>query len=398
MNAMFFAFSRYSGIVLAWLMLFSVQAQKTDRIRVGLFWENRPQALLCTVHQGSYALYADGKKLRDFSGSDVVRLTVSDGRVHVKTFQGALGTFQRVVFRETQAQAALNLKASKPAQANRTYEDDLVVSVYRGKLKVVNEASFSNYLAGVVQSEAGNGHEPEYYKVQAIISRTYALKHFRRFQAEHGFNLCDRVDSQVYKTWGYNDTIRQAVETTKDVVIVDADIQLITAVFHSNSGGQTVNSEDVWTTPRPYLRATEDTFSVCQPHYEWISTYSRQDYLGYFARRHGVDTGQVDARQQLLNYCPDARTGAFLTVNEQNIPLKYVRKDLGLNSTLFCVSQSQDSVVIAGCGFGHAVGLSQEGAMRMAEEGYTYTDILHHYYRDIHLIKLSVIDFFREDP
>lgn len=35
--------------------------------------------------------------------------------------------------------------------------------------------------------------------------------------------------------------------------------------------------------------------------------------------------------------------------------------------------------------------------MRMAMEGKVYTDILHHYYTDVHLVDLNTLDFFREE-
>jgi len=54
-------------------------------------------------------------------------------------------------------------------------------------------------------------------------------------------------------------------------------------------------------------------------------------------------------------------------------------------------------VVLEGRGFGHGVGLCQEGAMRMARDGFSYTDILHHYFAKVHLVKLQNLDFFRDD-
>ncbi|HQY78747.1 MAG TPA: hypothetical protein PLJ63_03065, partial [Flavobacteriales bacterium] len=56
-----------------------------------------------------------------------------------------------------------------------------------------------------------------------------------------------------------------------------------------------------------------------------------------------------------------------------------------------------DMVVLEGRGFGHGVGLCQEGAMRMARDGFSYTDILHHYFANVHLVKLQNLDFFRDD-
>ena len=72
-------------------------------------------------------------------------------------------------------------------------------------------------------------------------------------------------------------------------------------------------------------------------------------------------------------------------------------KDLKLRSTYFSVRSEDDKVILRGRGFGHGVGLCQEGAMRMAKADLSYTDILHHYYTDVHLVDLSMLEFFREE-
>jgi stage II sporulation protein D len=61
------------------------------------------------------------------------------------------------------------------------------------------------------------------------------------------------------------------------------------------------------------------------------------------------------------------------------------------------VHQYGENVTFIGQGFGHGVGLCQEGAMRMATLGYSYSDIIHFYYKDVHLIPLRFIAFFKED-
>jgi stage II sporulation protein D len=50
-----------------------------------------------------------------------------------------------------------------------------------------------------------------------------------------------------------------------------------------------------------------------------------------------------------------------------------------------------------GRGFGHGVGLCQEGAMNMANKGFKYDEIMLFYYTDVHLTHRSVIDFFRDN-
>ncbi len=384
-------------ILIVLVILFSLlsQAQSADRIRIGVFWENRPSKMAVSGNVQSYDVIADGAVVDQLSPADLFYLTYSGDRVQLKTLSHLVGTYSKVVFRPKLPGASLTLDPIKPNDILRNYEGTFEITTARGRLKIINDVPFDLYLGGVVQSEAGNRHTLEYYKVQAIICRTYALKHFFKFKRE-GFNLCDRVDSQVYKTMAWNDTIREAVKATHDVVIVDSDINLISAVFHSNSGGNTINSEDLWVQEVPYLRAVKDTFSVCQPHYDWTVAVHKDTYLGYFAKAYGIDTADSAMQQAILNYCPAERHPYYFPRVSQ-VPLRKMRTDFKLRSTSFCTGMSADSVILVGRGFGHGVGLSQEGAMLMAKLGYNYTQILHHYYQNIHLIKLSVIDFFREE-
>ena len=371
-----------------------VWAQRADMIKVGIFWDNRPSSIKVTGRSGSYAIYADGAQVESLSPTNEVTITITNKGILLRANHRKVGYYRAIRLRAAQYDASVIITPLHPRLGTRKYEGSFDISNKGGKLKIINQVRFDQYLAGVVQSEAGNKHTPEFYKVQAIICRTYALKHYNKFKQE-GFNLCDRVDSQVYKTMGWNDTIREAVEETKDIVIVDSDINLISAVFHSNSGGATINSEDLWVQAVPYLRAVNDTFSVCQPHYDWMKAVGVDDYLSYFKTNYQFDIADSTTRNQILFYQPDKRTPYYFP-ELSKVPLRQFRSDFQLNSTAFRTGLSGDSVIIVGRGFGHGVGLSQEGAMHMAKLGYSYTDILHHYYQNIHLIKLSVIDFFRD--
>ena len=80
------------------------------------------------------------------------------------------------------------------------------------------------------------------------------------------------------------------------------------------------------------------------------------------------------------------------------IPLTQIRKDWKLKSTYFSIfDNSNGQLTLKGKGFGHGVGLSQEGAMKMIELGYNFLDVLRFYYTDIHLIDMSMRDFYLLD-
>ncbi|HBH06770.1 MAG TPA: hypothetical protein DDX92_09220 [Flavobacteriales bacterium] len=363
------------------------------RIQVGLFWNNKPESVILTVREGKYEIFGDGKKIIDLENNVMVQISAQDDKLYLKTLSQPLGSFTKVDVRESHTHSAVNIKANKPKKPNRVYEDDFHMANKDGKLGIINSVGMDNYLAGVVQSEAGKGHTVEFYKVQSIICRTYALKHYRKYK-EEGFNLSDAVDSQVYINRCENDTIRQAVELTRDIVIVDSEINLISAVFHSNSGGHTKDSEEVWSKRMPYLRGKSDPASVNQPHYRWSVYYNTQTWLEYFAQNSRADPNDPEIKELLLKYCSNPKRKYMM--RKDSLKMSTVRKDFRLKSTNFCVKHKGDTVEIQGKGFGHGVGLSQEGAMAMAERGKKFNEILHFYYKDVHLIKLSVMDFFKD--
>ncbi len=349
-----------------------------------------------TVKQGSYEIIGDGHEVMDFSAQDMLKIETKNGQLQLRTFSSFVGSYKRIEINGIHESCALNIKPSKPSLGGRSYPDNLDISVWEGKLKIINDVDLNDYLAGVVQSEVGNRKTKEFYKTQAIISRTYALKHWYKYE-DLGFNLCDRVSSQVYKTMCWNDTIAAAVKQTKDLVLVDSNVNLIAAVFHSNSGGQTTNSEDVWLTAAPYLRSVPDTFSYEMPHSSWTDTLSITDWYAYFAQTNLADTANDSVRISLLNYCPEERPIYFFE-QDSLLPTKIMRRDFKLKSTWFCIEPNADSTLIAinGRGFGHGVGMPQEGAMRMAKVGYSYEEILHYYYYNVHIVRLSLLDYLRE--
>jgi stage II sporulation protein D len=80
---------------------------------------------------------------------------------------------------------------------------------------------------------------------------------------------------------------------------------------------------------------------------------------------------------------PDYIVGAFL------LPLRILRSELDLRSTFFSVSVNGDSVLLSGRGYGHGVGLCQEGAMVMSVKGFTFEDIIRFYYPGVRLIRIQ---------
>lgn len=363
-------------------------------VNVKILSNTKLSSIIISTLPGEYLVSGDGNIVND-STISIFQLSADGDSIQLKTIERIIGKFSVIKFNSNSPATNITIKSQLPERKVRAFEGDLEISVSNSSLKVINVTDIEHYVAGVIEAEAGTRASSEYFKLQAILCRTYALTHLRRHEGE-GFHLCDQVHCQVYRNSTKNFDILNAVEATKGLVIVDSDLNLITAAFHSNCGGQTINSEDVWSLPTSYLKSVKDTFCLYEPHAKWKKKIAMKEWQGYLEEKHKYSGNDSSLLCSTVSFPQDDRC-IFYTDRELKIPLKTIRADWGLNSTYFSIDQEKDSLVFNGRGYGHGVGLCQEGAMRMARIGHPYQDILHFYYKDVHLVNLSVLDFFKQE-
>ena len=383
---------RYLSII---LLALPVLLQAQEKImRIGLLRDRTVKSVVVMSLKGSCVIWMDGVRKGELKASDGLKIETVSGGMSVRSLSFDLVAKKSIRIVPKSDDGGFRLKSPAHKMPERKYPGTLEVSKVNGELLLVDRLPVEAYTAGVVQAEAGRDHHIEYYKLQAVSCRTFALSNIRK-HAPEGFQLCDGVHCQVFQGRAWHDSIYMAVEATHNLVLVDSHIELIHSTFHSNCGGETVNAEDCWSKSEPYLRAITDTFCLSSPHANWNKTFSRKEWLGYLHDRYSItllDTTQVHA---MLNYEPGCRD-LYLGNTWPLIPLRSVREDLKLNSTFFSVKTNGDKVELNGRGFGHGVGLCQEGSMKMARSGLSYKEILHHYYTDVHLVDLSALDFFKD--
>lgn len=271
------------------------------------------------------------------------------------------------------------------------YDDHLHVKRLGHQIRLINEVDLDRYVAGVVEGEAGYNLPLEYYKLQAILCRTYALKNINR-HVKDGYQLCDKVHCQVYHRKCKKNDIIKATSATSGLVVVDHDLELINTTFHSNCGGQTCNSEDVWLTPVSYLRSVKDSFCHFSPHSSWEKKFNKREFISVFSQNKPLDSLDF---QSLINFCQD--TARFLNKNLHSTKLTKVRSALNLKSTYFSVEQQGSSLMLFGKGFGHGVGLCQEGGIEMAKQHHSYLDILKYFYTKVFIVNQRALLFFKEE-
>lgn len=361
-------------LILCFLLL--VDNAFADRVKVRLFSNNSIDQIAISFDLGTYNIYADDTILIEpqVGVGKTIELTPAGRKVHVTIDGYNYGNHNTIHFtaNDTACILCLNPRNIK----HRTYEGDLLVKVNKnGKLLLINDVEFETYIAGVVQSEI-YGDDPDIFRVQAIISRTWAMKNINKHKAD-GYNFCDQVHCQAYLNRCVRPDIMLGTMLSSGMTIVDQDGNLIDTPFHSNSGGQTANSEDVWRNPLPYLRSVPDTFSYHMRQSEWVKVIDKDKWLNYFANKHKVDIHNDSLRNELLTFSQSERKARIC-----GIPLTRIRSDFQLKSTFFSVifDSVSNRLTLSGHGFGHGVGLSQEGTIRMVNLGIPYDSIIHHYY------------------
>lgn len=316
--------------------------------------------------------------------------------------------------------------------------------VYRGGIEVLRQAGsdmtvinvlpMEEYLYGVVPGEIGASSHAEALKAQAVAARTYTMNNLSKY-GHLKFNVCATTYSQVYKGFSVeHPATNKAIDDTKDEIVTYKGKPA--AVFYfSSSGGRTEDVKNVWGSDGyPYLISVEDSYESGKSwHYNWQVSYTAQK-IGEIMTDRGFKLGSIQgvfitkrseagrAIEVVVKGSKDERvytngnTRSFLSLDSQWYEITtdsdvsvMVNKESNANtqlngkkvltaSGLQTISTSSsislvgsDNVskkvpaapttyIFTGKGWGHSVGMSQEGAKGMANEGFTYKEILTHYF------------------
>ena len=312
--------------------------------------------------------------------------TLVSSNVHVRRSEGLLvanadGTWRSADSVRIEGDRPLSTEG--PSGVRRTYPGGFeVVPLGRTELLVVNRVPIDDYVAGVINAELGKYTGRELWRAQATVARTWWAANQRKFAAE-GYQVTDDVRSQVYFGWPGDSARRfdliEAAYSTAGLVLLEADTNaFVETLFHANSGGELMAS-GWYFKQRPHLVYKVDSFSLDCPQTKWTKRISAAEWVGYFARYWGASTTDSSLRHAVLHIDQPHRR-EFLEWNGKKLRFRSVREKFGLRSSWFSTEVDGSEVVIHGRGYGHGIGLSQEGAWRMGQLGYGFRSILDHYY------------------
>ncbi|KNY25439.1 SpoIID/LytB domain-containing protein [Pseudobacteroides cellulosolvens] len=316
---------------------------------------------------------------------------------------------------------------------------------YRGELEVkritgsdmtlINVLSPEHYLYGVVPAEIGSSSDPEALKAQAVAARTYLIGNLNKHKKQF-FDLCTTTSCQVYKGFAgeYASTNKAIDDTAGKKLTYQGKIAEV--FYFSSCGGRTEDVKNVWGSDIPYLRSVEDKYESGKSYnYNWETTltaskikeimigrgYNLGDITGVNITKTSeagrvtelVISGTKGQRVYKLDGCRTVfgfNSQWYTIVSDAVVPMKKVDntvvqtqlatkkvmtagglKDLavkngqitviGAEGVKNTVSAAPQSYKFVGKGWGHAVGMSQTGAMGMAKAGFKYDQILTHYFQ-----------------
>ncbi len=369
------------------ILLFNFKLKAGD-FAVRIYSQNSIKSVVIVSIIGKYSIYGDEKQLGEIEKSQQVSLTVGkNNKIRIIKGTTDLGLYSFIEFEGQGLKNIFNIKPQNTDVKERIYDDNIEVSVEKGFLKIINVVDIEHYVAGVVQSEIlGSCDSIEFFKIQALITRTYAINNMMKHYKD-GYNLCDDVHCQAYKSRCNNYQILMATTLTTGDVIVDKNKRMISAAFCSNSGGETINSEDIWSIPTTYLKSVIDTFSLGMRNSTWEYKMPAREWLKYLADNYNYPINDSLKRAKAFNFEQPNRLVYF----HDSIPLKSIRRDLNLKSTFFSIKKQGDFVIFNGRGYGHGVGLSQEGAIKMIKNGYTAEQVIKFYYQDVSITNYNEI-------
>ena len=273
-------------------------------------------------------------------------------------------------------------------------------NVYAGKLFItpatntffmVEHVDLENYLYGVLPYEMSYSWPLEALKAQAVAARTYTLKTLESVKNKN-FDLYSDVRSQMYKGGGKQyDSVKQAVDGTRNQVLTYQD-KLFYTFYHGNCGGGT---DDVrsWSPSSRSIKPLSGASCSTDSHsksYSWHMEIPNSKITAY-ARTVGLSGALKDLSVSRKTSTGRATTLALRTTSGlKPVTCSKLRLSIGIRSCKITkIHVGSKTTYFEGKGYGHGVGMCQDGANGMAKKGKDYKQILKNYYPGAQLTHLK---------
>jgi stage II sporulation protein D len=348
-------------------------------IKIGLFYGKNIESIVISVVEGEYSLCGNFSVIRSIESGSIFQIDQSDSKIYIHDADASFGPFERVTFVPKSRNAIFSVRPVFPALMAIESDDRIDILAEGSFLKLINSIDIEKYIAGTVEAEGGSNAMPEYYKAQAVLVRTFAVRNYYR-HAHQGFNLCDDVHCQAYKGKSrMNKQIYFSAKQTEGVILSNRLGEPVITAYHSSCGGMTASASVEWNSDLDYLVPLSDPFCNKSKNLNWTRIIPAGEWNAYLTSTGYTGDGDI--------YGKDKGRVKYLDKTGNKIALTAIRRQFNLKSSWFSVVNDGNEVFFHGHGYGHGLGMCQEGAMEMARVGYTYVDILMFYFRGLKLSK-----------
>ena len=275
---------------------------------------------------------------------------------------------------------------------NNTYAGSFyILPTGTNQFSIVEYVALEEYLHGVLPYEMSPSWPVEALKAQAVAARTYTLKSLESVKNK-SFDLYSDVRSQVYRGTGKRyDNVTRAVDETKGQVLMYQD-KLFYTYYHANCGGSTddVSSWHFSTKSIKPLSGATCSFDSHSKSYSWNMTVPLSKVEKY-AQSVGLK-GTLKNIKITRKTSTGRATNLLITTSKGNktVPCGQFRLATGIRSCKITrLTVTTKGVQFSGKGYGHGIGMCQDGAYGMAKKSHNYKQILKHYYPGSSLEKMK---------
>ncbi len=265
----------------------------------------------------------------------------------------------------------------------------ITINVLDSENNKIKKMKLEDYILGVLRQEVPASYEKEALKAQAVAIRSYTLRK-KETKAHENADVCTSFvhcmaymsEADAMKKWGkkfneLNSIYKNAVKETKNQVLKYNE-EIANTVFFAISSGKTENSADVWGGNVPYLISVDSNEDKNATGFESVKEVT----INEFKEKLGVGRTVVNSTER-------SEGGAVknITVDGKEFKGSEIRSVFSLRSANFEI-EIKDKITFKVKGYGHGVGMSQNGANECAKKGMNYKEILYKYYNGTTLIDL----------
>lgn len=298
--------------------------------------------------------------------------------------------------RENTTEEASAVYNEEPISEENSNDAD-TISVFMTQDNKTENLPLREYIIGVVAAEMPASYEEEALKAQALVAVTYTRYIITNGKGSNNADITDdssthqgyMTDEQMQEKWGdayesYRKRIENAVDEVLDKTIT-YEGKPIMAAYHAISSGKTESAKTIWGKDIPYLQSVDSKWDKNSARYTSTVTLTAEELREIYGKK------KTDAQDdELIEILSVSDPGTVLEVSfcGEKMTGNSLRELLSLRSPVFSAEYSDGEYVFTVSGYGHGVGMSQNGANAMAKNGKTYDEIIKHYYHGTEIEKL----------